>query len=89
MGLNLATEVKEFIEMYCPSSSLGRISFVTHSMGGLITRSALPHLENFKDKMYTFMTLSSPHLGYMYNTSKLIGAGIWFLQKWKGATSLT
>lgn len=74
--------------MYCPSSSLGRISFIAHSLGGLITRSALPHLEAFKDKMYTLVTLSSPHLGCMYTTSKLIGAGIWFLQKWKGATSL-
>lgn len=47
MGLNLANEVKEFIEMYCPSNSLGRLSFVAHSMGGLITRSALPHLEKY------------------------------------------
>ena len=32
-------------------------------MGGIIVRAALPHLEKFKDKMYSFITLSSPHLG--------------------------
>lgn len=37
MGENLAKEVKEFIETYCPISALGRISFIAHSMGGLIT----------------------------------------------------
>lgn len=79
MGKNLATEVQEFIDMYCPASSLGRLSFIAHSMGGIITRAALPHLEKYKKQFYTLMTLSSPHLGYMYNTSKLIGAGMWFL----------
>lgn len=29
--------------------------------------------------MYTFFSLSSPHLGYMYNSSKVIDAGIWVL----------
>ena len=32
-------------------------------MGGVIIRSALPYLSSFKDKMHTFITLSSPHLG--------------------------
>ncbi len=48
-------------------------------MGGIIIRAALPHLEKFKERMYSFITLSSPHLGYMYNSSKLIDAVIWFL----------
>ena len=57
-------------------------------MGGLITRAALPHLEKYKESMYTYVSLSSPHLGYMYNSSTLVGAGMWFLKKWKGAMSL-
>ena len=88
MGKNLADEVKEFIDQYCPGTSLGRISFICHSMGGLITRAALPHLEKYKESMYTYVSLSSPHLGYMYNNSTLVGAGMWFLKKWKGAMSL-
>ena len=46
------------------------------------------------------MTLSSPHLGYMYNSSKMIDAGriiqhiynkekgLWFLKKWKKSKCL-
>jgi len=88
MGVRLAAEVDEFIEQYCPGSSLGRLSFIAHSMGGLIVRSALPFLEKYKHLMFTFMTLSTPHLGYMYNSSKIINAGMWALKKWKGSMSL-
>lgn len=34
------------------------------------------------------MSLSSPHLGYMYSTSKLVDAGLWILKKWKKSKSL-
>ena len=51
------------------------MSFIGHSLGGLIIRSALEHLEKFSPKMHLYMTLSSPHLGYMYNSSKIIDAG--------------
>jgi len=42
------------------------MSFLTHSLGGLIVRAALPYLEEHADKMYNFITLSTPHLGYMF-----------------------
>lgn len=58
-------------------------------MGGLIIRAALPHLEEFKEKFYTYISLSSPHLGYMYNTNRLFDAGMWFLKKWRKSVSLT
>ena len=54
-------------------------------MGGIIVRAALPFLSQYKTRFQTFMTLSSPHLGkkitpgYMYNSSKLVDAGIWVL----------
>ena len=54
-----------------------------HSLGGLIIRAALPHLEEYKEKMHSYFSLSTPHLGYMYTSSKIIEAGIWILQKWK------
>jgi predicted alpha/beta superfamily hydrolase len=44
MGLKLASEVKEFIEDNCPSNTLGRISFIGHSLGGIIIRSGLESL---------------------------------------------
>merc|ERR1712217_130968 len=73
LGKRFAEEVIEHIKDVCPcpeathqaagtisedrDSSLGRLSFVTYSIGGLIVRSALPELENFRKYMHTFMSL--------------------------------
>ena len=45
MGARLATEVTSYISQYCPGSSLGKISFIAHSLGGIIVRASLPYLE--------------------------------------------
>ena len=76
MGKRLASEVATFIQDNLPLTSLGRISFVGHSLGGVIIRACLPHLEQFKDKMFTFLSLSAPQLGYLYTSSKIIEAGL-------------
>jgi len=57
-------------------------------MGGLIIRSALPRLEKYKDNFHTLITLSSPHLGYAYSTSKLVDAGLWMINTMKKCTSI-
>eukprot|EP00743_Colponemidia_sp_Colp-15_P005523 GILK01005940.1.p1 GENE.GILK01005940.1~~GILK01005940.1.p1 ORF type:complete len:790 (+),score=102.98 GILK01005940.1:173-2542(+) len=88
MGERLSLEVLNHISEWCPGNSLGRLSFVAHSLGGLIVRAALPKLEAYSTKMYTFLTLSSPHLGYMYNSNKLVDAGIWVLKKWRKSLAL-
>ena len=54
MGKNLADEVKRAI---CDSTA-SRLSFVGHSMGGLIIRAALPHLADYRNMMMTFVSLS-------------------------------
>lgn len=64
MGKKLAEEVTNFIFDNCPGNTLGRISFIGHSLGGVIIRSSLRFLDEFKDKMHTFMSLSSPHISY-------------------------
>jgi hypothetical protein len=64
LGQNLSNEIIEFIEKWAPGKSLGRISFICHSLGGVIARSALPHLSQYKDKMFSFISLAVPHLGY-------------------------
>jgi predicted alpha/beta superfamily hydrolase len=89
MGKRLAKEVLEFINENLPLCSLGRMSFIGHSLGGLIIRSCLPLLSKFHDKMFTYISLSSPHLGYMYTSSKLVEAGIWLLKNWKKSDCLT
>ena len=57
-------------------------------MGGIIIRSALPHLSKYKEFMYTYISLSSPHLGYMYNSSSIIDAGLWLLKRMRQSLSL-
>ena len=76
MGERLANEVIQFIRESCPGANLSRLTFIGHSLGGLIIRAALPHLQMFKEKMYGYLSLCSPHLGYMYKSSKLFNAGM-------------
>eukprot|EP00357_Protocruzia_adherens_P011452 CAMPEP_0115014822 /NCGR_PEP_ID=MMETSP0216-20121206/26337_1 /TAXON_ID=223996 /ORGANISM="Protocruzia adherens, Strain Boccale" /LENGTH=844 /DNA_ID=CAMNT_0002384695 /DNA_START=9 /DNA_END=2543 /DNA_ORIENTATION=- len=87
-GLRLSEEVQGYIAEWCPTGNLAKLSFIGHSMGGLVIRSALPHLQEYSDKMHLYMTLSSPHLGYMFNSGKLVNAGLWVLKKWKKSQSL-
>lgn len=82
-GMKLANEVQNYIENYFELDEIKRISFVGHSLGGLIIRAAMQYLDQIKDKFYTYMSLSSPHLGYLYSPKFLVSAGMWFLKKWK------
>lgn len=83
MGSKLAIEVDSYIKESCPGAQLGRLTIIGYSLGGLIVRAALPHLEKYKSKMHGFLTLCSPHLGYMYKSSKLFSTGMWVLKAWK------
>ena len=71
-----------------PSDTLERISFIGHSLGGVIIRAALPKLLDYRNKFHTFITFSSPHIGYKVNASSVIQAGIWVLQKFKNSLCL-
>lgn len=77
MGTKMAHEVIDYVNMYIQGGvdSVSRLSFVGHSMGGLIIRAALPRLKDFKDKMGTYMSFSSPHLGVNKGDSKLVEFG--------------
>jgi hypothetical protein len=79
MGDKLANEVKSFISENCPSFK--KISFIGFSLGGLIIRAALPRLRDIKDRMHTYMSICTPHLGYLDGSSFLVGAGMWILKK--------
>eukprot|EP00933_Yihiella_yeosuensis_P070850 TRINITY_DN79002_c0_g1_i1.p1 TRINITY_DN79002_c0_g1~~TRINITY_DN79002_c0_g1_i1.p1 ORF type:complete len:843 (+),score=120.81 TRINITY_DN79002_c0_g1_i1:157-2685(+) len=89
MGIRLAQEVTNYVCDWCPGSALGRLSFIAHSIGGLIVRSALPLLHEYSDKMYTFLTFSSPHVGYFLKNISLFHLGLKVLQSWRGSTCLT
>lgn len=67
-----------------------RVSFVGHSLGNIIIRAAIgrPQLKHLLPRLYTFLSLSGPHLGTLYNNSGLVNMGMWFMQKWKKSGSL-
>lgn len=92
MGEKLAAEVRTYIQDWCagepPEPSFARLSFVTHSVGGLIARAALPFLAEFHDRMHAFMSFSSPHLGYLYSPTSLFQAGLWVAKKLKKSKCL-
>lgn len=55
-----------------------RISFVGHSLGNIIIRSALtrPQMKPLLSRLHTFLSLSGPHLGTLYNSSGLVNMGM-------------
>ena len=76
MGERLSKEIEQFIEEWCPNALFEKISFVGHSLGGLIIRAALPYLEHYSSKFQFFITFSTPHLGCVLNSSALVDAGM-------------
>ncbi|EGR34565.1 serine esterase, putative [Ichthyophthirius multifiliis] len=65
-----------------------RISFLGYSLGGLIIRACIPYLQKYYNKFYTFMTFSTPHVGNMYQTNKIVDAGLWIMKKFSKQTCL-
>ena len=79
MGERLAGEVINYIDEWCPRGKIEKLSFIGHSLGGIIIRAALPHLEKYKDKLNTYMSLSTPHLGCSYDTAFFVDKGLSFI----------
>ena len=79
MGHKLAFEVIKFIETAQYEDF--ELSFIGHSLGGLLIRTALPHLERYKHFMKHCITMGCPHLGYDYHNSKLTKIGMWAIHK--------
>jgi pimeloyl-ACP methyl ester carboxylesterase len=83
-----AREVLNYIEASGLESRLCKLSFLGHSMGGLVIRAALPLLSKFSSILHSYISLSTPHLGVAGKSTKLVGMGIWFLKKWNKSASL-
>ncbi|KAM4607683.1 protein FAM135A isoform 2-T3 [Polymixia lowei] len=84
----LLDEIIQYIQIY--NLTVSKISFVGHSLGNLIVRSVLtrPRFKCYLSRLHTFLSLSGPHLGTLYNSSALVNTGLWFMQKWKKSGSL-
>ena len=87
MGFRLAEEIKTFIARSFEEEEV-ILNFVGHSMGGVIARAALVHLERYKNQMGFFFSLSSPHLGYLNGVDTMIKTGLWFMRKMNKVKSL-
>jgi triacylglycerol esterase/lipase EstA (alpha/beta hydrolase family) len=86
MGKNLANEVSSLVSF--ENENFSKISFVCHSMGGLIARASLAQLTHLQHKFYFLLTLGSPHLGLIYHKSTLVSVGMWAFKKWFKSESL-
>ncbi|XP_025828190.1 protein FAM135B-like [Panicum hallii] len=92
MGSRLANEVVAFLKRKLDRySKIGgcqemKLSFVGHSIGNIILRSALtePKLQPFLKNLYTYMSISGPHLGYWYSSNSLFNSGLWLMKRLKG-----
>ncbi|GAV67360.1 DUF676 domain-containing protein/DUF3657 domain-containing protein [Cephalotus follicularis] len=92
MGLRLAEEVISFVKKKMDKVSRKgnlrniRLSFVGHSIGNVIIRTALAEsiMEPYLRYLYTYVSISGPHLGYLYSSNSLFNSGLWVLKKLKG-----
>ncbi|KAK5966494.1 DUF676 domain-containing protein [Trichostrongylus colubriformis] len=88
MADNLLAEVHSYVSRY--SELPARISFVAHSLGGVIVRTAVSR-EDASDwlvpRLHCFLTINTPHLGLAY-VGRGISLGIHFMQWWKQSRSM-
>uniref|UniRef100_A0A0E0BFS4 DUF676 domain-containing protein n=1 Tax=Oryza glumipatula TaxID=40148 RepID=A0A0E0BFS4_9ORYZ len=92
MGRRLSNEVVAFLKRKIDRYSRNggckdlKLSFVGHSIGNIIIRSALadPKMQPFLKNLYTYMSISGPHLGYWYSSNSLFNSGLWLMKRLKG-----
>ncbi|KDO50637.1 hypothetical protein CISIN_1g003622mg [Citrus sinensis] len=92
MGQRLAEEVISFVKRKMDKASRSgnlrdiMLSFVGHSIGNIIIRAALAEsmMEPYLRFLYTYVSISGPHLGYLYSSNSLFNSGLWLLKKFKG-----
>ncbi|XP_022883661.1 protein FAM135A-like [Olea europaea var. sylvestris] len=92
MGQRLAQEVVSFVKKKMDKFSRSgvlrtiKLSFVGHSIGNIILRTALTDsiMEPYLRYLHTYLSISGPHLGYLYSSNSLFNGGLWLLKKLKG-----
>uniref|UniRef100_A0A915ICW3 G-protein coupled receptors family 1 profile domain-containing protein n=1 Tax=Romanomermis culicivorax TaxID=13658 RepID=A0A915ICW3_ROMCU len=69
MSKNLVDEILLYLSQCNPQPC--KISFIGHSLGNIIIRSALcdPRLDPLLERLHTFLSLNGPHCGILYNSS--------------------
>lgn len=96
MGFRLAQEVISFVKkkMDKVSRTVGlrkiKLNFVGHSIGNIIIRAALAEsiMEPYLRYLNTYVSVSGPHLGYLYSSNSLFNSGMWLLKKLKSTVCI-
>lgn len=92
MGQRLAKEVVSFVKKKMDKVTRSgvlntiKLSFVGHSIGNIILRTALTDsiMEPYLEYLHTYLSVSGPHLGYLYCPNSLFNGGLWLMKKLKG-----
>jgi len=71
------------------SNSVTRLSFVSHSLGSVIVRSALTShlLTPYIHRLYNFFSLTSTHIGFFFAPG-IVNTAVWFLKRWHKSLAL-
>eukprot|EP01064_Diplonema_japonicum_P000500 TRINITY_DN10325_c0_g1_i1.p1 TRINITY_DN10325_c0_g1~~TRINITY_DN10325_c0_g1_i1.p1 ORF type:complete len:948 (+),score=155.05 TRINITY_DN10325_c0_g1_i1:1300-4143(+) len=69
---------------------LRKLSFVGHSMGGVLIRAALQSklMEPYLPLLYTYVSLSSPHLGVADAESMRVSGALWVLSNLRQSANI-
>ena len=81
MGQRLADELRPQLAVWTSTGLLRRLSFVGYSLGGLICRASLPHLQEYASLFHFYISLSTPHLGHLQTKHFTVATGLWFMRK--------
>ena len=89
MGHRLATEVANKITSLQQDARVVRLSFIGHSLGSVIIRSALTSylLTPFLNRLWSFVSLTSPHVGFFFAPG-IVNTAVWFLKRWHKSLAL-
>ncbi|CAI2384977.1 unnamed protein product [Moneuplotes crassus] len=80
----VAREMRDEIERVQEMGRFGKISMIAHSLGGLVFRASLKYLKKWIDldeRLNMFITMGTPHCGYVHTSSSLLSTGMWFAEK--------
>jgi pimeloyl-ACP methyl ester carboxylesterase len=88
MAKNLAREVQQYLRQR--SENIDRISFICHSLGGLIARRAVMEFDkDMRGKLHAYISLATPHLGLRYNRNTILRPLLWLAGTWTKSRSLS
>ena len=84
----IADEIIKYINENFEEENIDRISFISHSWGGIIARAIVNRMRKYRSKFYAFLSLGTPHLGLM-SSKAFVKMGIWFYKMFKSSQWLS